>query len=71
MRQKGGNMFFLERKESYAMPNILGGHSMPVHTFRWKTIAVCEECKPLEDTIKDTNNTNYRIITNNPNDMVK
>lgn len=29
----------LQRKEPYAMPNILGGHSMPVHTYRWVDVA--------------------------------
>ena len=28
----------LQRKEPYSMPNILGNHSMPVHTYRWKEI---------------------------------
>lgn len=30
----------LQRKEPYTMPNILGNHSMPVHSYRWKYIAV-------------------------------
>lgn len=58
-------MYFLERKEPYAMPNILGGHSMPVHTERWKQVAVCEEREPLKDYIaRMKNKDDYRIISN-------
>lgn len=58
-------MYFLERKEPYTMPNILGGHSMPVHTYRWKQIAVCEQREPLDEEIKQMKNKNdYRIISN-------
>lgn len=39
----------LQQKERCVMPNILGNHSMPVHTYRWKDIAVCDERKPLEN----------------------
>lgn len=56
-------MYRLQRKEPYVLPNILGNHSMPVHTYRWRDIAICEdydalyevqkECKPAKD---------YRII---------
>lgn len=56
-------MYFLERKESCVMPNILGGHSMPVHTFRWKQIAMCEQREPLEELLTDAKN--QRIISNN------
>jgi hypothetical protein len=59
-------MFFLERKEPYAMPNILGNHSMPVHTFRWKAIATCETREPLEEALSDMNKATHRIISNQP-----
>ena len=59
-------MYFLERKEQCALPNILGGHSMPVHTWRWKQIAMCEERKPLEALLTDYKN--QRIISNNSED---
>lgn len=36
-------MFFLERKEPVAMPNVLGNTSQPVHTYRWKAIYTCPE----------------------------
>lgn len=54
-------MYFLERKEPYTMPNILGNCSMPVKTHRWKTIAVCEAKKPLEKYLISGD---YRIISN-------
>jgi len=57
-------MYFLERKEPYAMPNILGNCSMPVHTYRWKAIAVCEELEPLLEELKKLNSRDYRIISN-------
>lgn len=56
-------MYFLERKEPCTMPNILGGHSMPVHTYRWKQIAVCEQREPLEELLTDRKT--ERIISNN------
>ena len=57
-------MYFLERKEPYVMPNILGNHSMPVHTHRWKAIAVCVERQPLEKALKDMDSQTYRITSN-------
>jgi hypothetical protein len=57
-------MYFLERKEPYAMPNILGNHSMPVHTYRWKAIAICEERKPLEDELVKMDKNTHRITNN-------
>ena len=59
-------MYFLERKEPYTMPNILGNHSMPVHTYRWKAIAACEEKEPLEIEFKkiDIDRAKYRITNN-------
>ena len=57
-------MYFLERKENYTMPNILGNHSMPVKTWRWKQVAVCESRKPLDEIIPRGKERDYRIITN-------
>ena len=57
-------MYFLERKENYTMPNILGNHSMPVQTWRWKQVAVCESRKPLADIIPRGKEKKYRIISN-------
>ena len=60
-------MYFLERKEAYAMPNILGNHSMPVHTYRWKQLYACEKKEPLVDLIpKGVEAKEYRIISNEP-----
>lgn len=57
-------MYFLEHKENYTMPNILGNHSMPVKTWRWKQVAVCESRKPLADIIPRGKEKEYRIISN-------
>ena len=57
-------MYFLERKEHYTMPNILGNCSMPVHTHRWKAIAVCEELEPLQTELEKLDRDKYRISSN-------
>ena len=59
-------MYFLERKEPYAQPNILGNHSFPVHTYRWKAVAACETKEPLQTMIPPNRAADYRIISNNP-----
>ena len=33
------------------MPNVLGNHSMPVHTYRWVDIAVSNSKEALEEMI--------------------
>ena len=50
----------LQRKETYSMPNILGNHSMPVRTYRWKDIAVSGDLEELKKHLP--NSTDYRII---------
>jgi len=57
-------MYFLERKEPYCMPNILGNHSMPVATYRWKAIAVCEDRGELEKELEKLDRNKYRITSN-------
>lgn len=37
----------LQRKEQFVLPNILGNHSMPVYTYRWKDIAIGESLEAL------------------------
>lgn len=58
-------MYFLERKEPHALPNILGNHSFPVHTYRWKTVAVCKTEEPLQRMIPADRAADYLIISNN------
>lgn len=41
------------------MPNILGNHSFPVKTYRWKDIAVSNDRCTLEKMM--LNQTDYRI----------
>lgn len=57
-------MYFLERKEAYAMPNILGNHSFPVHTHRWKAIATCEDKELLERELINRDRNQYRVTSN-------
>lgn len=49
----------LQRKEQYVKPNVLGNHSMPVYTYRWKDIAASDDRKALEEIMPDTKD--YRI----------
>lgn len=57
-------MFFLERKEPYVLPNILGNCSQPVHTHRWKAIASCEQEEPLKKLLKNMDSATHRITSN-------
>ena len=41
----------LQAKQPYTMPNVLGNHSMPVHTYRWVDIAVSNSKEALEEMI--------------------
>lgn len=45
------------------MPNILGNHSMPVYTTRWKDIAISDDKQALEAAMPS--NPNYRIVDTN------
>ena len=33
----------LQRQEQVAMPNILGNHSLPVYTYRWRDVAASDD----------------------------
>lgn len=57
-------MYFLERKESYSMPNILGNCSQPVPTYRWRAIAICEEKEPLEEVLETMDKKTHRVTSN-------
>lgn len=54
----------LQRKEAYAIPNILGNHSFPVHTYRWKDVAASDDRFALEKLM--TNSKDYRIEDTRP-----
>lgn len=49
----------LQRKETVALPNVLGNCSYPVYTYRWKDIAISDDREVLERMKPD--NKNYRI----------
>lgn len=58
----GGKMRYrLQRKEPFAIANVLGNHSMPVHTYRWRDVAVSDDRSSLEELIPDIRDSNYRI----------
>lgn len=59
-------MFFLERKELVAIPNVLGNTSQPVHTYRWKAIYTCPERWPLEALLRHMDPKTHRITSNSP-----
>lgn len=63
-QKKKPMMYCLEYKEICAMPNILGGHSMPVYTFRWKQLALSEDKKALQKIIDNSPGykDRYRIV---------
>ena len=56
----------LQRKEAYAMRNILGNRSFPVHTYRWKDIAASDDRAALEKLMP--NYKDYRIEDTRPNE---
>ena len=44
------------------MPNILGGHSFPVYTYRWRDIAASDDKDALENALLNPFSEDYRII---------
>ena len=54
----------LQYKEPIARPNILGNRSFPVHTYRWKDIAVSDDRAALEKMMP--NDKEYRIEDTRP-----
>ena len=46
------------------MPNVLGNHSMPVYTYRWKDIAVSDDKAALKDIMPQGGR--YRIEDTRP-----
>lgn len=54
----------LQRKEAYTLANILGNHSFPVHTYRWKDVAASNDRAALEKLMP--NGKDYRIEDTQP-----
>ena len=50
----------LQRKETIFMPCIIGNHSYPLPTYRWKDIAISDDRTALEAMI--ANKETYRVI---------
>ena len=59
-----GARYRLQRRESVAMPNILGNHSMPVYTYRWKDVAASDDKAALADIMPHSQG--YRIEDTRP-----
>lgn len=57
----------IERKEQVVKKNILGGHSFPVYTYRWKEIIVSNDeneiLSVLEKIKAENPRTEYRLAT--------
>ena len=51
------------------MPNVLGNHSMPVYTYRWKDIAVSDDKSALTDIMPRGDG--YRIEDTRPREAVQ
>mgnify|MGYP006989017847 CR=1 FL=1 len=58
--------FRLQRKEAVARPNILGGRSFPVHTYRWRDVAASNYRFLLEKMIPPESKSEYRIEDTGP-----
>lgn len=53
----------LQRKEAYAIANVIGNRSMPVHTYRWKDIMASGDRAALVEILLSTRGPEeYRII---------
>lgn len=55
------NVFFLEKKETMLMPNILGNSDRPAPMYHWKAIYTCPERWPLELILRHLDRQNYKI----------
>lgn len=59
-------MFFLERKEPVAIPNVLGNTSQPGPHIPMKAIYTCPERWPLEALLQHMDPKTHRITSNSP-----
>lgn len=46
----------LQVKETIARPNILGNHSMPVYSYRWRDLYASDDKEALEQMMPDNEN---------------
>ena len=54
----------LQKKVPIARPNILGNHSVPVHTYQWKDIAASDDRDALAKVMP--NDRDYRLEDTDP-----
>ena len=64
-----GTRYRLQRKETVAMPNVLGNTSQPVYTYRWKDVAVSDDKAALTDIMPQGDR--YRIEDTRPQEAGK
>ena len=58
----------LQRKERIFRPCIIGNHSYPLPTYRWKDVAVSDDLEALKKVVKKDDN--HRIIDISKGDKV-
>lgn len=51
----------LQRKEPVAMPCVIGNHSMPLPSYRWKDIAGSDNLELLREHARGMNPKTHRI----------
>lgn len=54
----------LQRRETLVRPNVLGNHSMPVHSYRWKDVACSDDREALVEMAAGREH--YRIEDTQP-----
>lgn len=60
----------LQYKQPYAMPNVLGNHSFPVHTYKWVDIAASNDLEALKEYAgARIHNSKYRIEDTRKNEI--
>ena len=58
-KEEDNMRYRLQRKEQIVRPNVLGNHSFPVYTYRWKDIAASDDYTALEKLMQKSKA--YRI----------
>jgi hypothetical protein len=64
-----GARYRLQRREQAVMPNVLGNHSFPVYTYRWRDIAASDDKAELANLMPAGNG--YRIEDTRPQEAGK
>ena len=59
----------LQRKESVSLPCIIGNHSYPLPSYRWKDIAVSDDLEALKGCMAEKDDL-HRIIDTQDEDKI-